>query len=158
MIEQTDVATVQIYFSDFFDVSPALLEDYGAFDVSLINDLPLFIDPFLLFNSRDPAYQRLHEEIIRYLRFLRARSTPGRLDPGLLRAWYQFGEVKQTWLGFSERGNSGSGLGPDFARSLHSTLGTIFTDFGEEKIARGSHLEKVCLISDGIGRDNISDF
>ena len=158
MIEQTDVATVQIYFSDFFDVSPALLEDYGAFDISLINDLPLFIDPFLLFNSRNPAYQRLRKEIIRYLRFLRDRSNPGSSDPGLLRAWYQFGEVKQTWLGFSEQGNCGSGLGPNFARGLHSTLGTIFTDFGHEKITHGSHLEKVCLVAEGIGRDNISDF
>lgn len=158
MIEQTAPTTVQIYFSDFFDVPPALLEDYGAFDVSLINDLPLFIDPFLLFNSRNADYQRLHTEIIGYLRFLRNRATPGNPDPGLLKAWYQFGEVKQTWLGFSQRGNSGSGLGPYFARSLHDNLATIFTNFGEEKVTRGSHLEKVCLISDGIGRDNISDF
>lgn len=158
MIKQTDVATVQIYFSDFFDVAPALLEDYGAFDVSLINDLPLFIDPFLLFNSRNPDYQRLHDEIIDYLRFLRDRSIPGSPDPGLLRAWYQFGEVKQTWLGFSQQGNRGSGLGPDFARALHENLATIFTNFGEEKVTRGSHLEKVCLVSEGVGRDNISDF
>lgn len=145
MINQIDEVTAQIYFSDFFDVAPAQLEAYGAFDVSLINDLPLFIDPFLLFNSQDPAYQRLHDEIIRYLRFLRDRSTPGSLDPGLLRAWYQFGEVKQTWLGFSEHGNQGSGLGPAFARALHDSLATIFTNFGEEKVTRGSHLEKVCL-------------
>ncbi len=32
-----------IYFSDFFDVSTEALEEYGAFNVSLINDLPLFI-------------------------------------------------------------------------------------------------------------------
>ena len=158
MIEQTDVATAQIYFSDFFDIPPALLEAYGAFDVSLINDLPLFIDPFLLFNSRNPDYQCLHTEIIRYLQFLRDRSTPGSHDPGLLSAWYQFGEVKQTWLGFSQQGNRGSGLGPDFARALHENLATIFTNFGEEKVTLGSHLEKVCLVSEGIGRDNISDF
>jgi hypothetical protein len=158
MIEQPDVATVQIYFSDFFDVCPALVEDYGAFDVSLINDLPLFIDPFLLFNSPDPAYQQLHANIIRYLLFLRDRAGAGGLDRGLLRAWYQFGEVKQTWLGFSQAGNRGSGLGADFARSLHDNLSTIFTDFGQEKITRGSHLEKVCLVAEGIGRDNISDF
>ena len=39
---------MDIYFSDFFQVSPDILEKYGAFNVSLINDLPLFIDPFLL--------------------------------------------------------------------------------------------------------------
>lgn len=37
-------------------------------------------------------------------------------------------------------------------------LGTVFTSFGEEKITRGSHLEKLTLIRAGVGRDNISDF
>lgn len=120
--------------------------------------LPLFIDPFLLFNSCNLDYQRLHDEIIRYLRFLRDQSTPGSSDPGLLSAWYQFGEVKQAWLGFSQQGNCGTGLGADFARALHENLATIFTNFGEEKVIRGSHLEKVCLVSEGVSRDNISHF
>lgn len=60
-----------IYFSDVFGVAPAALEDYGAFDVSLVNDLPLFIDPFLLFNSEKMEYRALHDQIIRYVRFLR---------------------------------------------------------------------------------------
>lgn len=34
-------AQAHIYFSDFFDIDPAILEDYGAFNVSLINDLAL---------------------------------------------------------------------------------------------------------------------
>jgi hypothetical protein len=53
-----------IYFSDYFSVSPDTIEEYGAFDVSLINDLPLFVDPFLLFNSENQTYQELHAEII----------------------------------------------------------------------------------------------
>jgi len=44
------------------------------------------------------------------------------------------------------------------AENLHSNLHVIFTDFGEEKITESSHLEKVFLVSDGVGRDNISDF
>jgi len=39
---------MKVYFSDIFDVSPDTIEKYGAFNVSLINDLPLFIDPFLV--------------------------------------------------------------------------------------------------------------
>src|SRR5690606_2956554 len=31
-------------------------------------------------------------------------------------------------------------------------------DFGKEKVTRGSHLEKLCLIREGVGRDMISDF
>jgi len=40
-----------MYFSDYFQVPAKVLEEYGAFDLSLINDLPLFVDPFLLFDS-----------------------------------------------------------------------------------------------------------
>jgi len=32
---------VSIYFTDFFEVLPEELEDYGALNISLINDLPL---------------------------------------------------------------------------------------------------------------------
>jgi hypothetical protein len=147
-----------IYFSDQFRISPEVLEDYGAFDVSLINDLPLFIDPFLLFNSSKPEYQDLHGKIIEYLRFLRNKALSGELDAGLMEAWFTFREVKQTWLGYSLTGNGGTGLGTSFARALHRNLGAVFPDFGDENVTRGSHLEKLCLIADGVGRDNISDF
>lgn len=41
---------------------------------------------------------------------------------------------------------------------MHSNLHKIFPEFGDEKISKSSHLEKVCLIENGVGRDNISDF
>ena len=53
-------------FSDTFGVEPEALEAYGAFDISVINDLPLFIDPFLLFHSEKEEYQALHRQIIDY--------------------------------------------------------------------------------------------
>src|ERR1035441_1382490 len=34
----------------------------------------------------------------------------------------------------------------------------VFGSFGAESVTRGSHLEKLCLIREGVGRDNISDF
>ena len=148
---------VDIYFSEFFGVDPDVLEEYGAFDISVVSDLPLFVDPFLLFNSEDPVYQQLHEQILEYLRFLRDQATPG-LDSGLIDAWYRFKEVKQNWLGYTLFGNEGAGLGRDFAVALHGALGDILADFGEETVTRGSHLEKLCLIRPGVGKDNISDF
>lgn len=149
---------MKLYFSDFFDVTPDAIDTYGAFDISLVSDLPLFIDPFLLFNSEKPEYQHLHEEIISYLRFLRDKATAGTVAPGLLRSWYRFPEIEQTWFGFTLKGNSGRGLGHIFANALHNNLGDLFRDFGSEKITRGSHLEKLCLIKDGVGNDSISDF
>ncbi len=148
----------RIYFSDVFEVSPEILEQYGAFDVSLINDLPLFIDPFLIFNSTDPEYQALHEEVIKYVRFLRDKSVAGAINDGLLEAWFTFREVRQNWFGYSLDGNGGHGLGMKFARAFNSELATIFSNFGVEGVTKGSHIEKICLVGDGVGRDNISDF
>ena len=149
---------LQIYFSDYFGITPEAVENAGAFNVSLINDLPLFIDPFLLFNSNEPEYRALHDQIIQYLRFLRDKSVEGGISEALLKNWYVFSEVRQTWLGFSRTGNKGSGLRMEFAHALNDSLNSIFSDFGAEKVAHGSHLEKVCLIKDKVGRDKISDF
>lgn len=146
------------YFSDYFGVDPRTIEEYGAFNVSLITDLPLFIDPFLLFNSKTARYKELHDEMIRYLVFLRNKARDGSVPRGILESLYRFPEVKQTWLGFSLNGNRGSGLGKDFANALHENLHTLFQEFGQEKVTQGSHLEKLCLIREGVGRDNVSDF
>ena len=62
-------SNMKVYFSDFFEVSPHLIEQYGALNISLINDLPLFVDPFLLFNSSKPEYKKLHKEMLKYLCF-----------------------------------------------------------------------------------------
>lgn len=149
---------VEIYFCDVFEAGPDDLERHGAFNISVVNDLPLFIDPFLLFNSKKPEYRALHGEMIRYLRFLRDKAAATTLDDGLIEAWFAFHEVKQNWLGFSKNGNTGSGLGTAFARALHANLNTVFRSFGEETVTKSSHLEKLTLIRAGVGKDNISDF
>ena len=153
-----DKADVRIYFSEFFDVPPQALADYGAFDVSCVVDLPLFVDPFLLFTSKKPEYQALHDEVIKYLRFLRDKSVAGEINEGLLKAWFCFPEVRQNMFGFCLTGSQGSGLGMGFARALNENLTRLFTDFGDEKVTKGSHLEKLVLIRERVGRDNISDF
>lgn len=87
---------MKLYFSDFFDVSRADIRKHGAFNISLLADLPLFIDPFLLFNSKKPEYQALHKKIIEYLVFLKQKSGNPHLDSGLVRALYTFREVKRN--------------------------------------------------------------
>jgi len=149
---------MDIYFSDHFKVKETDLEKYGAFNISLVADLPLFIDPFLLFNSKKKKYKQLHDDIIKYLVFLKEKSTSQTIDTGALKAWYVFKEVEQNWLGFSVTGNKGSALGLDFGRALNENLHKIFSEFGQEKVTKGSHLEKLCLIKEGVGKDNISDF
>ena len=149
---------MKVYFSDIFNVSPEIIEKYGAFNISLINDLPLFIDPFLLFNSPKPEYHKLHKEILKYVAFLRDRSIEQSIGKGLLKSWYTFPEVKQTWLGYSEVGNSGRGPGLDFARAFDENLKGQFFNFDKVTICQSPHLEKFCLVKEKIGKDNISDF
>jgi len=153
-----DTLSVRIYFSDYFGLPPEAIDGYGAFNVSLLNDLPLFIDPFLLFNSTKPAYRQLHDEIIAYVRFLRDKARAGGLTEGELVTWFTFPEIRQNWLGFSLLGNGGSGLNMEFARSLADNLHALFPDFGDAGVTKGSHLEKLTLVSSGIGKDRISDF
>ena len=150
--------TPNIYFSDVFGIDPEIIEEYGAFNVALVNDLPLFVDPFLLYDSENPIYRGLHNGIIRYLCFLRDRAVAGELTPGARTQWMYFREIKQNWLGFSKSGNDGTGLGRRFAEVLARNLTAAFRDFGNETISNGSHLEKLGLLDGGVGRDHLSDF
>lgn len=149
---------MKIYFSDFFETDPDKLEDYGAFNISLINDLPLFIDPFLLFGSSKPEYQNEHNKILKYLSFLKEKAENGLNNGSTIQAWYVFKEVKQNWFGYSKVGNSGSGLGRKFGKAFSSTIHLVFDDLGKEQITQSSHLEKAGLFQIGVGKDNISDF
>lgn len=149
---------MDIYFSQYFGIDVALLESYGAIDISVASDIPLFIDPFLLFNSSKPEYQELHRGILRYLKYLRSKSMSGPLPDGVVKNRFRFKEVKQNWLGFTVLGNAGHALGQQFATALNDNLSSIFSNFGNEQVTKESHLEKIALISDGVGRDGISDF
>lgn len=147
-----------VHFTDVFNVSSETLENYGAFNVSLISDMPLFIDPFLLFSSTKKEYQELHKQILLYLAFLKKKADEGLTDHVLIKSWYSFPEMKQNWLGYSQIGNAGKGLGRSFATNMHSVMPSAFKDLGNEQITASSHLEKVGLFNNGVGRDNISDF
>ena len=141
-----------------FGIDPEIIEEYGAFNLALVNDLPLFVDPFLLYDSENPVYRGLHDGIIKYLCFLRDRAVAGELTPGSMTQWLYFREIKQNWLGFSKSGNDGTGLGRNFAEALARNLTAAFRDFGSETISNSSHLEKLGLLDGGVGRDHLSDF
>lgn len=92
-----------IYFSDVFQIKPEALEAHGAFNIALVNDLPLFIDPFLLFDSKRPEIRALHDDIINYLVFVRDRAQANELTEGSISHWLLFKEVKQNWLDLANK-------------------------------------------------------
>ena len=96
--------------------------------------------------------------IVKYLLFLHCKARTGELSADLIKAWYRFPEIKENWLGFSAAGNEGRGLGKKFAVALHTNLHALLSDFGQMKVAKGIQLEKLCLVSSGVGKDSVSDF
>ena len=55
-----------MFFSEYYGIDSSVVEHYGAVDISFVCDIPLFIDPMLIFNSEKEEYKKLHEEIIKY--------------------------------------------------------------------------------------------
>lgn len=153
-----NIDKIDTYFTDYYKVDPNNLENYGAYDISLLGDLPLFIDPFLLFQSDKTEYKELHYSIIRYLKYLRDITINRSISDGRLHSLFYFKEIKQNYLGFCLLNNAGHGLGTKFAKAMHKNISKMFKTSDERSILRSEHLEKLSLISPGVGRDMISDF
>lgn len=147
--------SVQLLFSEYFGIDSSVMDDYGALNICIDSDLPLFIDPFLLFASERKEYRKLHKEIVGHLIDLKdiAIKNP---NPDI--ALFQFPEIKQNWLGVCKWGNNGRGLGPKFAKDVIKAFHGFYSNFGNEKETASSHIEKLTLVGDGIGKDFISDF
>lgn len=142
-----------MFFSEYFGIDPELIQAYGAVDISLVCDVPLFIDPMLIFNSEKPDYQQLHQKIIRYFHFLSTKSQNS-LSDNEIKAWFSFNEVKNNWLGYSLDGNKGLALGWEYAKFLNKNIGFAITT---NDISKSQHIEKVMLLYEGSGKDKISD-
>jgi len=142
-----------MFFSEYFKIEPNLLHEYGAVDISLICDMPLFVDPMLIFNSDNPEYKRLHESIIQYFHFLAAKASGG-LQSNEIKAWFMFSEVKNNWLGYSLAGNGGLALGNEYAQFLYDNIGFAIST---NNISQSIHIEKIMLLYKGSGKDKISD-
>lgn len=114
-------------------------------------DVPVGIDPFLLFKSRDPELRGLHDNIISVFRSGVDCIKAGRAEEA--RAIFQFPEVAEIGLGYTRKGKKGSGVG-DFLSTL--ILNTLRDS--PRMLDRGvRHVEELQLISMGIGPDRVSD-
>ena len=140
-------------FSEYFGVSTEDLQKYGAIDISLVADIPMFIDPILIFNSNKKEYKKLHEDIIRYMHFL-AKKAENKLDDKEIRTWFTFREVCNNWLGFSMCGNKGQALDVGFGKTLYENISFVLNN---NNISAGLHSEKIMLLYPGSGKDKISD-
>ena len=78
-------------------------------------DVPVGIDPFLLFKSHDPELRILHDRIIEVFRSGMEWIKAGKEESA--RSIFQFPEVAEIGLGYTRQGKRGSGVG-DFLSGL----------------------------------------
>lgn len=142
-------------------VNPRLV-DYFGLDFSqdevdfaiphLREDIPLYLDPFLLWSSEDQHYQELHKRLIGFFDDIRLLVSQGRNADAhaLLR---RCTEPREMGLGYSLGSKRGSAIGPQLIGNIIQAYNTV-PQIADENV---NHIEELQLIIPGIAEDRISD-
>jgi len=138
------------------DPREPLLRGVSQFDVDFVIprvgiDLPLGIDPFLLYKSRNPEYRSLHSQLL--VAFNAGIAAIRRGDIASAKRLFAFPEVAEIGLGHTATGRKGSGVGSHLAGLIIDTL-THSPGLQERGV---KHVEEMQLVSAGIGPDRVSD-
>jgi hypothetical protein len=141
-------------------IRPRLTDHYGIYKSQseldfaiqfLDEDIPLYVDPFLLWKSPSLQDQALHTAItnsFNYLNFLVKKSR----EPEAIEILTQISECKEVGLGTSKT-RRGVRIGKDQAHSILELFHKIpeYSQFGF------THFEIIQLYVSGISKDRVSD-
>lgn len=117
----------------------------------LDEDIPLYVDPFLLWKSPSQQDQALHTSLINAFNHLNFLQQKGKVDQArnhLILA----SECKEVGLGLSKR-RKGLRIGAAKADEILSLFQTV-PDYGKYGFF---HFEEIQLYVDGIAKDRVSD-
>ena len=117
----------------------------------LTQDLPLCIDPFLLYRSRDTELRELHQKLIGT--FNHGIDLFRRGQTQELARLVQFPEVNEIGFGYSAGAIRGRGLG----QTMNGLLVDLLASVGELFDRGIRHIEELQLLSVRIGPDLVSD-
>lgn len=142
------------YFSQYYNIPIDGSESW--FDLRLDKDTQLYIDPFLVFRSKTPAFKNSREKFREFFKaalelvFESKRNSNAleQLEENVL--W--FPEPMEIRLGEAE-GKYGAGPGKKFSKACTNALMKLATRGYKEL----DNFEKIQIFSSGIGADGISD-
>ncbi|MEV7227300.1 hypothetical protein AB0M79_09805 [Polymorphospora sp. NPDC051019] len=77
----------------------------------LREDLPLYLDPFLLWKSEDPQYRRLHADLLGFVEEVRRHAVGGQATRAAV-LLSEVSEPVELGLGYAAGTKRGSALGP----------------------------------------------
>jgi hypothetical protein len=118
----------------------------------LREDLPLALDPFLLWKSDQEDYRELHAMLLSFLEAVRVEALAGRT----VRADLLLEEVKEPrelGLGYSEGTKIGNALGP----KLRSEIIEMFRQIPQMGDAGLDHIEILSLLVPNVAEDRVGD-
>jgi hypothetical protein len=149
--QDRDNGVVNPRLSDVFGL--VIRQDEVDFVVPhLREDLPLYLDPFLLWKSDRPDYQELHAALLGFVDQVRQHVVAGRTTKART-LLAEVSEPVELGLGYAAGTKRGSALGPAIITSIVETIGQI-----PQLEASGlDHLEMLALLVPGIAEDRISD-
>lgn len=143
--------------SEVLSVNKTAIEELGAFDPVLDTDTRLFIDPHLLKYSEieefKNSYEKLQSHFISIAKLLTASDEKGDVFWNAADKLMIWPEVKGLCIGYSSKGTSGSGIGPELRERLLKTAKVII-DKGKND---PELFELVGLFEKDFGPDRISD-
>ncbi|MBC6982869.1 hypothetical protein [Caulobacter sp. 17J80-11] len=152
---------IGVTFADQFGIPEDWLKQKGVFNPTLDFDAPLYIDPFLLPDSRQKefsscAFEAYEAHFAEIHRLLMLSVQPGDKAWAAALKRFRFREsagMGGTCLGYTKHGTKGRGWGPVLSgRALHWAKGVI--DLG---VKDPEMFSSMSLFEDGVGPDLISD-
>lgn len=129
-----------------------LLQDKVDYAIPFINeDIPLYVDPFLLWKSPSQMDNGIHSSIINSFNYLGYLSNKGD-KAGAIKQLILASECDAVGLG-SSKARKGRRIGENVANDIIS----LFEHVPQLKESGFSHLEEIQLLVDKIAKDRISD-
>lgn len=127
-------------------------DDVGFAIPKLDEDIPLYVDPFLLWNSAEPEYRQLHDLLLRFFGLVRQQILDGHIEKAatLLSG---VSEPRELGLGYASGSKQGNNIGPQLIAGIMQAFASI------PQLAAGEmrHLEELQLVVPNLAEDRISD-
>ncbi|GEP41388.1 hypothetical protein [Brevifollis gellanilyticus] len=144
------MALVKPRLTDHYDLP--LTQEEADFAIPFLDDdVPLYVDPFLLWKSPSMQDQSLHTALVSSFNYFGHLARRGK-EQEAMHAIIKISECQEAGLG-SARGKMGKRIGESSAMEILS----LFSLVPQVKSGGFEHIEEIQLFVDQIGRDRVSD-
>jgi hypothetical protein len=144
------MSIVRPRLNDFFGL-PFTQEEVDFAIPFLDEDIPLYIDPFLLWKSPSLQDNALHTSVVNSFNFLGSEFLKGR-EADSVRMLDAISECNEVGLG-GAKNRVGKRMGPKLAGEVLS----LFKNIPQVNAAGFVHFEEIQLLVNNVGRDRVSD-